>query len=93
LFAGIGFELLAWFLAFRNTIDNWTFALLTGALLFALPHVAAAVNPSAYPQRRRTGGERADGAVPLELMGIDRAFTPDELHEIDRGVGFERLHA
>ena len=93
LFAGIGVELLAWLLAFRHTIDNWTFVLFTGALVVALPRVAAVVNPEAFPSRRASRREPEPGAAPLELMGIDGAFTTDDLHEINRGAGFERLPA
>jgi hypothetical protein len=91
LFAGIGAELFVWLLALRHTIDNWTFALLTGALVVALPRLAAALNPSAYARVRRTAREPASDGQPLELLGIDRAFTPDDLHEIERGAGFERV--
>ena len=91
LFAGIGAELVVWLLAFRHTVSNWTFALFTGALVIALPRVAAAVNPSAYPRVRRTAREPARDGLPLELLGIDRPFTTDDLHEMNRGVGFERV--
>jgi hypothetical protein len=91
LFAGIGVELLVWLLALRHTIDNWTFVLLTGALVVALPRLAAALNPSAYSRVRRTGREPAPDRQPLELLGIDRAFTTDDLREIEHGAGFERI--
>jgi hypothetical protein len=91
LLAGIGVELLVWLLALRHTIDNWTFVLCTGALVVALPRLAAALNPSAYPRVRRTAREPAPDGPPLELLGIDRAFTTDNLHEIERGAGFERV--
>jgi hypothetical protein len=91
LFTGIAAELLAWLLALRHTIDNWTFALFTGALAVVLPRVAAAVNRSAYPRDRSKGEEPARDAIPLELLGVDHAFTTDDLHAINRGAGFERL--
>ena len=93
LLAGVGAELLVWCLALRNTIDNWTFAIVTGVLVALLPRVAAIVNPDAFP-RRRAGGRAAEGArdaVPLELIGIDRAFTAGDLLEIDTALGLERL--
>ena len=84
LFAGIGLELLVWLLAFRHTISNWTFTILTALLVVLLPRVGGA---------RWVGRIAADdeGSVPLELIGIDRAFTRDDLHAIDRGLGLERL--
>jgi hypothetical protein len=89
--AGIGTELFVWFLALRHTINNWTFALVTGALVVLLPRVAAAANPSAYGRARSVGDEHP--ATALELVGVDRAFTADELRAINRGLGLEGLPA
>jgi branched-chain amino acid transport system permease protein len=91
LVAGVGVELVVWFLAFRHTINNWTFAIVTLALAVLLPNVAAAVKPSAYG---RTHAGEADGDdTPLELIGVDRAFTADDLREIDRGIGLGGVRA
>jgi len=90
VFAGVGVELVVWFLAFRHTINNWVFAILTGVLIVVLPLVASIVNPSA------SGREPVDDdrdATPLELIGIDRDFTAADLREIDRGVGLDRSRA
>ena len=59
LFGGIGLELLVWFLAFRHTISNWTFTILTALLVVLLPRVGGA---------RWVGRIAADddGSVPLE---------------------------
>jgi branched-chain amino acid transport system permease protein len=90
LFAGVGVELVVWLLAFRHTINNWVFAILTGALIVALPYVASVVNRSA-PGRERVDDDR--DATPLELVGIDRAFTAEDLREIDRVVGLDGARA
>jgi len=89
LFAGIAVELVAWFLAFRHTINNWSFAIFTFALLLALPRIAVAVSAAANAQRAGVAAGEAD-TTPLELLGIDRAFTAADLREIDRGIGFAR---
>jgi branched-chain amino acid transport system permease protein len=88
VFVGIALELLAWFLAFEHTINNWTFVIITAVLVTSLPAVAALVNPAAFGRRLRTVDP---DAVPLELVGIDRAFTAEDLREIDRGIGIDRM--
>jgi hypothetical protein len=83
LFAGIALALLAWFLAFEHTISNWTFALATAAIVLALPRVAALVDHRAHADMV------ARDATPIELIGIDRDFTSDDLLAINRGIGLE----
>jgi hypothetical protein len=85
--AGIAVELLAWFLAFQHVINNWVFALFTFALASLLPYAAALADPSTY--RRRRPATPALEPTPLELIGIDRAFTSADLRRIDHGVGLE----
>jgi branched-subunit amino acid ABC-type transport system permease component len=89
--AGVAAELVAWFLAFAHTINNWTFAIFTAVLVISLPRVASAVNPQASGRTHRGDGDLA--ATPLELIGVDRAFTTEDLREINRGVGLEGLPA
>jgi branched-chain amino acid transport system permease protein len=86
--AGVGAELIVWLLALRHTINNWSFALVTAAVVVLLPRIASLVDPAAYG--RRTSDE-ARRQIPLELLGIEHAFTPEELREINRGVGLEGL--
>ena len=88
LVAAAAAELGLWFLAFGHTISNWTFAIATAALLVVLPQLASVFAPSAYGRGRTVDHER--DATPLELVGIDRAFTTDDLREIDRGLGLDR---
>ena len=83
--SAVGVELIVWFLTWRHVIDNWTFTIVTIAIVVLLPYVAAAIDPEACG---REGADRDHGdAAPLELVGFDRAFTHDELREIDRGLG------
>ena len=87
LFVGIAVELGAWFLAFRKTIDNWTFAIFTAALVILLPRVATLIDC----ESRRGRDADEDHDVAFELIGIDRSFTPADLREINRGLGLEQV--
>jgi hypothetical protein len=89
--AGVGVELLVWLLAFRHTINNWAFAIVTAAVVVLLPRVAGLVDPVAFGRSPAADDERAE--TPLELLGIERSFTTGELREINRGVGLEGLPA
>ena len=81
--AGVVTEVVLWLLALRHTISNWAFVLLTAAVVIVLPQAGAAV------VRARSRAVRTD-AVPLELIGIERPFTADDLHMIDRALGAEQ---
>jgi branched-chain amino acid transport system permease protein len=83
-FGGIASELLIWFLAFRHAINNWTFAIATAVLVVMLPRVAGIVKSA--PVHPTTG---APEATPLELIGIDRAFTAEDLRDMNRGIGLD----
>ena len=87
--AGVASELLIWFLAFRHTIDNWTFALVTAALVVLLPRVASLVDPLAFG-RRPPAEQRSE---TRSSCSASSAFTTDDLREINRGVGLEGLPA
>jgi branched-chain amino acid transport system permease protein len=84
--AGVAVELSAWLLAFEHVIGNWDFVLITAALVAVLPRIGAtaARSPSAAPGRARSARE---DTVPLELVGLDRPFTTEDLREIDLGLG------
>jgi branched-subunit amino acid ABC-type transport system permease component len=66
----VAVELLAWLLAFQDVIGNWTFALFTMAWVLVLPRLA--------PRAPR------EATTPIELVGVDRPFTPADKVEIDR---------
>lgn len=87
LFAGAAAELLLWFLAFRHTINNWTFAIVTMVIVGVLPRIAAAVDPAAFGRAPSDDEDQ----TPLELIGIDRAFTAEDLRQIDRGIGVSNV--
>ena len=67
---GVAVELGAWFLAFQDVIGGWTFALFTIAWTLVLPRLA--------PRTPR------EASTPVELIGIDRPFTPADKVVIDR---------
>jgi hypothetical protein len=69
-----------WFLAFERTINNWTFSIATVVLVLALPRIGVSVTRP----RRSVEGD----AVPLELLGIDRPFTSEDVATLDRAIGF-----
>jgi ABC-type branched-subunit amino acid transport system permease subunit len=84
---GVATELLIWFLAFRRTIDNWTFTILTAALVAILPRLPGIAHLAVL--RRRSPAEGESQSTPLELIGIDRGFTAEDLREMNRGIGLD----
>jgi branched-chain amino acid transport system permease protein len=84
---GLAVILLAWLLAFEHVVNNWVFGVFVFAVAALLPYMGALFDPAAY-RRRRSAAEAVD-QTPVELIGIDRPFTADDLRQIDRGVGLE----
>jgi branched-subunit amino acid ABC-type transport system permease component len=78
--AGLAVELTLWFLALRDVIDNWTFVLLTAAVLVLLPRAGEALGRAGRP---------GPADVPLERIGLDRPFRDEDLRAIDRAIGVE----
>jgi len=70
LVAGCAVEVGLWVLTLRHTIDNWTFALATIALVVLLPRVGVPRQPVVTESAPET---------PLELVGIERPFTEADL--------------
>ncbi|MCU1397739.1 MAG: inner-rane translocator, partial [Acidimicrobiales bacterium] len=94
LYAGMAVEVGLWLLALRHSIGNWTFALLTIALIVLLPRIAALVNPAAFAgnpvvRAKQRKGERE---TPLELLGLDRPFSPADLLMLDNALGGKTHH-
>ncbi|MCU1365279.1 MAG: inner-rane translocator, partial [Ilumatobacteraceae bacterium] len=94
LAAGCAVEVGLWVLALRHSIGNWTFALLTIAVIVLLPRIAALVNPAAFAgnpvvRARQPRGERE---TPLELLGIDRPFSPADVLMLDNALGGKTHH-
>jgi hypothetical protein len=79
--AGVAVELAVWACAWRDWIGNWPFAIFTILWVMFLPRVAMAVRPAAF------GIAPVGDDVPLELVGIDRPFRPDDLVTMDTAIG------
>jgi branched-chain amino acid transport system permease protein len=61
-----------------EVLDNWTFAFAVGGVI---------VLASAIADRKRLIGESDE---PLEWVGVDRPFTPDDVRRLDAELGLER---
>jgi branched-subunit amino acid ABC-type transport system permease component len=88
--ATVVIELGIWSLAFRHTIDNWTFTLATAVLAVVAPRIAALVRPEAFTahstvETPTTTAERDE--TPLELIGVTRPFTAADRRAMDRVLG------
>ena len=84
LVGGIAVELLAWFLAFQHVINNWGFAIITAVVIIGLP---------LFARPRARGPREEPAAETLELLGVARPFTAEDLALIDRGAGIAELRA
>jgi len=84
LVGGIAVELLAWFLAFQHEINNWGFAIITAVVIIGLP---------LFARPRARGPREEPAAETLELLGVARPFTAEDLALIDRGAGIAELRA
>jgi len=80
---GVVVEAVLWLLALRHAIDNWTFVVVSAVIVVGLPQASAAIN------RARAASDQAE-AVPLELIGIERPFTAEDLRMIGRALGTEQ---
>jgi hypothetical protein len=90
--ATVAIELGIWLLAFRHTIDNWTFTIATVVLAAAAPRIAALARPEAFAARSAvatpaTSADRDD--TPLELVGVTRPFTAADRRAMDRVLGLD----
>ena len=74
LIAGCAVEVGLWILALRHSIDNWTFALLTIALVVLLPRVGV-------PRSEQRPAVAAE--TPLELVGLERPFTEADVQMLN----------
>jgi branched-chain amino acid transport system permease protein len=69
-----------------DVIDNWTFVVLVILAVAAAGIAASLARPKAVEEAADVPPEvLAD--VPLEWRGIDRAWTTEDLEELDRQVG------
>ncbi len=87
LLASIG---LAIALAVSDAITGWGFTFVLVAALVVWPQVAERTVAS---RRRAEAADDADAPVPLEWAGLDGPLTDDQLAEVDRALGLDRLEA
>ncbi len=81
-------ELALWFLAWQEIIGNWTFAIFTILAVLFVPTIAKVVSPEAFLDAETLAARRAAAAdVPLEFVGIDRPFTPNDKRRFDAALG------
>jgi branched-subunit amino acid ABC-type transport system permease component len=86
---GVALALVAWLLTFEGVIGNWTFAVVIAAIVLVLPRLPDAAGAlQAARNRAAETGPGSDGA--LEMLGVDRAFTADDVAELDRQLGISR---
>jgi len=85
--AGVGAEALLYALALAGVLTNWWFAILTIVLVLLLPLVGQMAMPAAFLPPERLAEFRA--RVPVELQGIDSAYTPQLRDALDRSLGID----
>jgi branched-chain amino acid transport system permease protein len=76
-----------WVIRLAGALDNWSWTLLTLALVLALPQVSARV--------RRLGVGPAPAAdatsVPVEWLGLAGPWSDDDVAVLDRGLGLPKV--
>lgn len=82
-----------------DLLTNWSFVVVAGAMVLLSPTAAELL--SHRPAETTTAGEHAAaeaptddgaGAVPLEWVGIERPFTPDDVRAVDRALGVKEAY-
>jgi branched-chain amino acid transport system permease protein len=76
-----------WVIRLAGALDNWSWTLLTLALVLALPQVSALVH------RRGVGPAPAADAtsVPVEWLGLAGPWSDDDVAVLDRGLGLPKV--
>jgi hypothetical protein len=70
-------------------MSNWWFVVGTAAVILLMPRVAMMLVPHAYVPEEVLAAKRSE--TPLELVGIDRPFTPDDRVMLDNGLALDAL--
>jgi branched-chain amino acid transport system permease protein len=83
LIGGVAVEIFLYVLAVTKVMGNWWFAILTVVGFMLLPLVGQMTDPAV---RRQQAAE-----VPLEMAGLDSAYSDDLRIELDRALGIEEL--
>jgi hypothetical protein len=81
LVPGLALIGVVYVLAWQEVISNWWFIVFVAVVIVALPAVGKLVDPEAFGVTRE---HRDEDAVPPELVGIDRPFTPADREWLDR---------
>jgi branched-subunit amino acid ABC-type transport system permease component len=81
LAGGLAAEAVFYVLALTGAFGNWSFAILTIALIFGLPAIAQMTSKEA--------AEKRAAEIPLEMAGIDSLYTDNMRSELDRSLGIE----
>jgi branched-chain amino acid transport system permease protein len=84
---GVLTEALLYGLALAGALTNWWFAILTIVLVLVLPLVGQMAMPAAYLPPEKLAGLR--DRVPIELEGIDSAYSPQLRDRLDRVLGID----
>ncbi len=71
-----------------DVIGNWTFVLLTAAVVFASPPLAASLGRRGAEEPVPEGGAEGEGTISLEWVGLLRRFTDDDRRDLDLALGF-----
>jgi branched-chain amino acid transport system permease protein len=77
-------EVVVWVLRLAHVYANWPFAILAVAILAVGPLAATPRAPAPAP---------GEAEVPLEWVGIDRPFTPDDLATMDTALSLDEAGA
>jgi branched-chain amino acid transport system permease protein len=83
LIGGAAFELLIYLLSLTKVLTHWWFAILTGVALMVLPLIGQMTDPEAVRRRAEE--------VPLEMAGIDSAYSEGLQLDLDRALGITEL--
>ncbi|HUJ63907.1 MAG TPA: branched-chain amino acid ABC transporter permease, partial [Acidimicrobiales bacterium] len=78
---GVTAEAIFYVLALTGTLGNWSFAILTIAVIFGLPAIGQMTSKEA--------AERRAAEIPVELAGIDSPYTDNMRAELDHSLGIE----
>jgi hypothetical protein len=86
MYTVIGLQALIWFGCWRDVYNGWWFTIFTALNLLVVPAVLGAIY-KAYMLRKH----KVPPPMPAELIGIDRAFTDDDRHEMDHVLGLDGM--
>jgi len=81
--AGCAAVAVAYLLARNDSISNWWFVVIVGAVIVAMPLAAKRL----APPTAATAPADGQGGVPLELVGVARPFEPADRDMLDRELG------